>query len=77
MARFSALNFDNPIYRRTVEDVDGELEIFGDNTVGAIPVNPATQEPRLILSNSVAAQYNRDQAAYMDNDPLNDRHGLY
>ncbi|KAE9549104.1 hypothetical protein FO519_007686 [Halicephalobus sp. NKZ332] len=75
--RFTALNFDNPVYRRTVEDVDGELEVFGDNTVGAIPVNPAaSQEPRLVLSNEVASQYSRDQAAYMDNDPINHR-GLY
>jgi len=75
--RFTALNFDNPIYRRTVEDVDGELEIFNDNTVGAIPINPsAAQEPRLVLSNDTAAQYSKDQTTYMDNDPINHR-GLY
>jgi hypothetical protein len=75
-ARFSALNFDNPIYRRTIEEGN---EFDNDNSVGAIPVNPASasQEPRLILSNSVTAQYNREQAAYMDNDPLNDRRGIY
>uniref|UniRef100_A0AC34R6H9 EGF-like domain-containing protein n=1 Tax=Panagrolaimus sp. JU765 TaxID=591449 RepID=A0AC34R6H9_9BILA len=74
--KFTALNFENPIYRRTVEEVDGDLEIFGDNTVGAIPVNPGNQEPRLVISNSAAAQYTNERAAYMDNDPIN-HHGLY
>ena len=60
-----------------MEDIDGELEIFNDNTVGAIPINPsAAQEPRLVLSNDTSAQYSKDQTTYMDNDPINHR-GLY
>uniref|UniRef100_A0A914QEA2 Uncharacterized protein n=1 Tax=Panagrolaimus davidi TaxID=227884 RepID=A0A914QEA2_9BILA len=63
-ARFSALNFDNPIYRRTIEEGN---EFDNDNSVGAIPVNPASasQEPRLILSNSVTAQYNSQRIGYL------------
>uniref|UniRef100_A0A915DGL5 HAT C-terminal dimerisation domain-containing protein n=1 Tax=Ditylenchus dipsaci TaxID=166011 RepID=A0A915DGL5_9BILA len=40
-ARFSVLQFDNPIYRRTIEDLDAELENpVGDNTLGAISILP-------------------------------------
>uniref|UniRef100_A0A7E4VR66 Very low-density lipoprotein receptor n=1 Tax=Panagrellus redivivus TaxID=6233 RepID=A0A7E4VR66_PANRE len=80
-SRFTALQFDNPIYRRTVEDVEGELEIFGDNSVGAIPAN---QEPRLVLShsangaaNGIANGHGGPPPYGVSHDPLNDNRGIY
>lgn len=41
-AQFSALHFDNPIYRRTIEDLDADLENpVADNTLGAISILPS------------------------------------
>lgn len=39
-AQFTVLHFDNPVYRRTVEDLEADIT---DNSLGAIsilPVNP-------------------------------------
>uniref|UniRef100_A0A914PA01 Uncharacterized protein n=1 Tax=Panagrolaimus davidi TaxID=227884 RepID=A0A914PA01_9BILA len=42
--QFSAKNFDNPIYQRTIEQGKG---FFNDNYVGTILSKPTTQEPLL------------------------------
>lgn len=56
---FSALQFDNPIYRRTTEDPDNfEFSNNQDNSLGAFPsdTNPPLLPSRLVLNNQPTSQ---------------------
>ncbi|CAD5211098.1 unnamed protein product [Bursaphelenchus okinawaensis] len=59
--RFSALQFDNPIYRRTVEDPDS-VDIVGDNSLGAIPSNThqISNPPGQLILNSATEPLNTE-----------------
>jgi len=53
--QFSALHFDNPIYRRTVEDLESDVENAPDNSLGAISTrsndsNNKDGEVKLVLA---------------------------
>ncbi|CAD5215557.1 unnamed protein product [Bursaphelenchus xylophilus] len=59
---FSALQFDNPIYRRTVEDPDTVDIGGGDNTLGAIPNNAhqISNPPSQLVLNSATEPLNTE-----------------
>jgi hypothetical protein len=51
-ARFSALHFDNPIYRRTTEDLEAELENPGDmvdNSLGGRLISSSIKRHNKVL----------------------------
>jgi hypothetical protein len=72
---FNALQFDNPIYRRTVADhLDADMDNVGDNSLGAVQLNPSSNGgangvgSRLVLGGSSPAT--GDSAAIDFNDPM-------
>lgn len=69
---FSALQFDNPIYRRTTEDPDTfEFNAQADNSLGAFPsevTNPPLLPSRLVLNN---------QAQTASASPVTSSHDFY
>lgn len=61
-SQFSALHFDNPIYRRTVEDLDADLENPADNTLGAISILPLAHNENPDEKNGDLKNYSTDSA---------------
>lgn len=52
-SQFTVLHFDNPVYRRTVEDLEADIT---DNSLGAISILPINPQQRGTESVSIGGQ---------------------